>query len=263
MTTRKLWGNRWWGLVAVVGLLGGGCAADEAGRAVGEADRHQSGSGDCLQTSSSPGCDHAGLMQAVCDQSATCCRDRWATHCVELAYREVQPGDHGCIATPGPGCARPDVEECVCVDQGDEYCCTVDWDSVCAEEARTGCGNHCYQEVPSSYGDPEFGDCLQQGPLPGCDHPDLMAAVCARTASCCEDRWSSECVEAAYEEFQPGDHGCVAREGPGCARPDVEDCVCVEQDDEYCCTTNWDEACAKQARGGCGNSCYRELPDWY
>jgi hypothetical protein len=47
-----------------------------------------------------------------------------------------------------------------------------------------------------------------------------------------------------------GDDCCAAHAGPGCGDAEIEACVCEE--DQVCCTFDWDAACVNTARMRCG-----------
>ena len=71
-----------------------------------------------------------------------------------------------------------------------------------------------------------------------------LCAACLGEATC-ED---NVCVG----EF-PGGKGCEAAADPGCETCECEDCVCGE--DDYCCTTAWDEICVGMCAVNCGAAC--------
>ncbi|MBI3178845.1 MAG: hypothetical protein HYZ27_04250, partial [Deltaproteobacteria bacterium] len=75
---------------------------------------------------------------------------------------QPSPGAAGCDDTLDPG-----LESCVC--SFDSYCCTVEWDSICVDEATTDCGG-C-----------QAGTCGDGSIQPGevCDGTNLAGRTCA------------------------------------------------------------------------------------
>jgi hypothetical protein len=49
-----------------------------------------------------------------------------------------------CSSRDGSGCDEPNCETIVCAQ--DSFCCSVRWDSLCASQARTKCGDVCFPE---------------------------------------------------------------------------------------------------------------------
>lgn len=101
------------------------------------------GGGDCCLDNGTPGCDDAAVESCVCMQDAYCCDTAWDQVCVD-GVAEFMCGDCGgamppppppgtsscCSAQAGPGCDDQAIADCVCFI--DDYCCTTQWDSVCA-----------------------------------------------------------------------------------------------------------------------------------
>ena len=109
------------------------------------------GEGDCCQAhTSGGGCSDALCCDLVCTRTPSCCEAAWSSGCAELAVQicEVcepafvcpQPGDC-CTGRLTPGCERAACCEIVCAL--DEFCCTSEWDSVCARKAGENCPNIC------------------------------------------------------------------------------------------------------------------------
>ncbi|MBM4353519.1 MAG: hypothetical protein FJ109_06930 [Deltaproteobacteria bacterium] len=202
-------------------------------------------------------------------------------------------GKSCCVAHDQKGCKDPAVTKCVCAM--DPYCCTNNWDGLCASEADQ-CGS-CN------------GDCCKEHNNPGCDDETVEACVCAQDPFCCETAWDGICVnevtslkcgvcqtvqcgnqkcEAGEDckncpqdcgvcpaacgdgKCDPGEHCencpkdcgacstkgcCVAHDQKGCKDPAVTKCVCSK--DPFCCTNNWDGLCAAAADtcGSCNGDC--------
>jgi hypothetical protein len=102
-------------------------------------------SGDCCTAQLVPGCGDAALEGCVCGLDDFCCSTEWDDLCVQEA------GDCGaacgggggadcCTAQLGTGCSDATIEACVC--GLDDYCCSTEWDDLCASEA-VDCGAPC------------------------------------------------------------------------------------------------------------------------
>jgi hypothetical protein len=94
----------------------------------------------------------------------------------------------------------------------DPFCCSVEWDEVCVEEAAGACGTPCDRDCGDGgcrRGETcrtcpaECGACLcphdvceMGSPLAAACHP-CAAAVCAEDAFCCFTSWDDRCVEGA------------------------------------------------------------------
>ncbi|MGB0591278.1 MAG: cupredoxin domain-containing protein [Myxococcota bacterium] len=172
-----------------------------------------------------------------------------------------------CEAHDGPGCEDDSIALCVC-DIGDPWCCEVEWDGLCVEVAKAGCGA-CEPELPAGF------CCDAHGGL-GCDDPAVEECVCAAQPFCCNGKWDEFCAEAAATcgaecgescgdgtcsvaescESCPLDCGacegpcCEAHDGAGCA--DLATTTCVCDIDASCCDNAWTESCAIQAVIQCG-----------
>jgi hypothetical protein len=99
-----------------------------------------------------------------------------------------------CLANGSPGCSDATCEATVCA--ADSFCCTVEWDGICAGEAFTLCtlcseASSCC--VPSGGGG---GGGAPTGT--GCDDPTCEADVCAIDPFCCDTSWDTICVTEAW-----------------------------------------------------------------
>ena len=103
------------------------------------------GVGDCCTAQLVPGCGDAALEACVCGLDDYCCSTEWDDLCVQEA------GDCGaacaggggadcCVAQAGVGCSDATIEACVC--GLDDFCCSTQWDDLCASEA-IDCGAAC------------------------------------------------------------------------------------------------------------------------
>ena len=136
-----------------------------------------------------PGCDEC--VDTVCAVDDFCCTVFWDRVCVEEAEELCGAVCEGCghdlcaVGDPVEAGCDPCAED-VC--SFDPYCCEVQWDSRCVEEAADACGLAC--EVCSH-------DLCDQGNAlePGCD--PCVTAVCDADPFCCTNTWDERCVEAA------------------------------------------------------------------
>jgi hypothetical protein len=97
------------------------------------------------------------------------------------------PGEGDCFESDDtPGC--DDEACCAAVCAIDDFCCEVEWDSVCVTEAFDLCG---------ACGDPEAGDCCAIHDSPGCDHTECCQEVCVEDPFCCTATWDINCAEMA------------------------------------------------------------------
>jgi hypothetical protein len=204
------------------------------------------------------GDDGCGGSCGTCSDGEFC---NWEGQCLAAEISAC------CEVSPSPGCAAdPAVEACVCQD--DEYCCQSEWDSVCVTAIQElkcavccvpdcrdklcgddGCGGQC-----GECGQEQFcrgGWCYDCG----CDGKVCGDDGCGTSCGTCEP--GEACVQGACE-VPTLSACCDALEEPGCpAEPAVEACVC--QDDEYCCSSAWDDWCVAEVDAlGCGTCC---LPD--
>jgi hypothetical protein len=60
-----------------------------------------------------------------------------------LEVDSVEDGGDCCVPHDETGCEVDEVEDCVCVDLGDDFCCTFTWDQACVNEAIDFCGAGC------------------------------------------------------------------------------------------------------------------------
>jgi hypothetical protein len=111
------------------------------------------GVGTCCEPHGGGGCDNALCCDLVCNHTPSCCEAVWSSTCADLAVAICdvceppilcpQPGDCCMGRFFTPGCERSACCEKVCVELGDEICCTGEWDDVCARKARESCLNVC------------------------------------------------------------------------------------------------------------------------
>jgi hypothetical protein len=223
----------------------------------------EAGLGDCCSGNLTPGCDDPGCQACVCGQDPFCCEASWDFLCAADAAFDGSCGAHCncagnapfncCQGFASPGCPPlPACEECVC--GSDPFCCNVTWDGVCGQKAMVGCPGVC--------GCPSLDDMQCCGFKLGssCADPVCLACVCSAHPECCAGAWTESCGKAAQMACatscgcwsMPGSC-CEPQEGPGCAEPACEECLCSV--DPFCCNVIWDEVCVAEAAEFCPMAC--------
>jgi hypothetical protein len=223
--------------------------------------------GSCLVPHESPYCDDASCCEAVCRYEPYCCDVRWDSSCVLEARRTCiggcgLPVSGNCFAVHNqPGCNRGDCCNAVCAAEEFEYCCQVSWDQDCVDRAS----KLCKDEIPEC-GRIGLPGCNLPHNSPSCSDEDCCSAICDIDPFCCENEWDASCVERIYgtagcERYQAECGGrcagtcCEAHLGPWCNDEACCDAICLI--DIFCCSTQWDEFCASQARinKNCRDAC--------
>jgi hypothetical protein len=150
----------------------------------------------------------------------------------------------------------PACDTCVAaVCAADDFCCTVEWDSVCVGQADELCA-----DVDCGITGCEHDLCEVGTPLdPTCD--PCVDAVCLANPGCCEGEWGAACVAAAAQicgiDCVPGG-SC---EHPLCEAgtpldPTCDPCVAeVCGADGFCCEVEWDAVCVDLGEQLCGIDC--------
>ena len=153
-----------------------------------------------------------------------------------------------------PGCA--DEVCCLQVCIIDPYCCDVEWDGICTEEAVGVCGAG-FATCGAGAGDCFTGDDTRP---PGCSLASCCQAVCEQDPVCCVSLgfWDQVCAEEAVDLCDVTDvcaeatGSCFAEHAdPGCSNQECCELVCL--DDPYCCdpANGWDELCVERAVAEC------------
>jgi len=152
-------------------------------------------------------CGGATCGDATCNGAETCatCPDDCGPCCgngdCEVQYGEdcntcstdcgACPGQGSCcVPNSSPGCKDTTVQDCVC--GMDPYCCSNQWDPICAGEADL-CGS-CN------------GNCCAAHSNPGCDDENAEECVCKIDPFCCNVQWDDICA-AEVESQQCGTCG--------------------------------------------------------
>jgi hypothetical protein len=148
--------------------------------------------GDCFIANGTPGCDDVECCEAVCAADPFCCDTAWDQLCADQAFalcggNPACPGDGSCFFANGsPGC--DDVACCNTVCAADPFCCDVEWDQLCADQANDLCGNAAC---------PGAGSCFESNGTVGCDNASCCNLVCAIDPFCCETSWDGICADEA------------------------------------------------------------------
>ncbi len=97
----------------------------------------------CFETHGSPFCNDAACCTTVCNADPWCCANSWDSICVGEAFQMC----YGCGAASAGSCygahsapACNNASCCQTVCAADPFCCEVQWDSLCVNEAYSMCG---------------------------------------------------------------------------------------------------------------------------
>ena len=215
------------------------------------------GNSTCFNTSipAAPFCEDEACCSIICAIDPFCCTTEWDATCVDRALvvcADCGTADSGnpFAANGTPGCTELDCCEAVCAI--DAYCCSIEWDILCADKAITNCTTCGEEDAGSPY--QEHG--------PGSDDRSCCGAICSLDPFCCTVSWDEACIERSVESCA----GCGEADAgspflfngtPGSV--DAECCVAVCGEDPYCCETEWDNACARTAALRCAGWCRGDL----
>ncbi len=235
------------------------------------------------------GLDNDGDGDADCDDVLDC-----------QAFPGCDYGDGDCCTDNGdPGCENELGEDCVCAI--DPFCCTVEWDFICADEYENLCGGTCGGPVAEvcDNGLDDDGDGLVDcddadcGAFPDCVTP-TVETICDNTVDDDADGLT-DCADpdcAGDPNCVPGTEDCangLDDDGDGAVDCDDSDCTfdaacdagdgdcCVSNgtpgcDDEagedlvcaldpFCCNVTWDFICADEYENVFGGTCADEICD--
>lgn len=173
-----------------------------------------------------------------------------------------------CSPNNSPGCDQPACVAVVC--PLDPFCCTTEWDLLCALAAQELCD--CGPTVPEICG-ASTNDCFALSSSPGCNDVECCILICSVDPACCSTEWDQSCVSSAItfcsdDPKDPPPSGCgEALNGcfesasvPGCS--DATCCAIVCAADPFCCSTEWDIICVLAALDVCEpETPFKECPD--
>ena len=147
---------------------------------------------------------------------------------VDKEYCDTCPQDcgtcTGCQPRSTPKCPGCACEACVC--KLDSYCCSKQWDTICAGQCKDKCAG-CKLIDGSIKIDGLVDAAPETTPPPACGNLKCNPA----NESC--DTCPKDCGKCT---------GCTAQQSHGCPGCACEACVCKL--DSYCCSVQWDVPCA-------------------
>ena len=155
-------------------------------------------------------------------------------------------GPDSCFAPSISGNAHcRDEACCILMCAIDSFCCTEEWDENCASRARTTC---------AGCGDPASGNPFEANMTPGCLDRDCCEIICTADPFCCATAWDETCASDALVAC--GDCGAASSGSPyqpseTGGTSDADCCQTVCTNDPFCCLSQWDVFCARDAMGDC------------
>jgi len=184
-----------------------------------------------LSTQAQPFCDQAqagagfasdpACQTVICAADSWCCTNQWDSICAGAAA--TNPSCANCLSTAGGGggpfCDQaqagpgfpsdPACQTVICA--ADSWCCTNQWDSICAGAAATN--PSCANCLSTAGGGGPYCDQAQPFPTPGFpSDPTCQAAICAADSYCCNTSWDGLCASAAA--INPACTSCLAPPPP-------------------------------------------------
>jgi hypothetical protein len=226
--------------------------------------------GRCCIAHDGPACADKTCCDEVCAIDPVCCDATWDEVCVGIA-RGIP--DCNCVAECGDVCAGSccearltplcdDAKCCEAVCAVDPFCCQLDggaWDVVCVSIALTQ--PECQDPCPSpECGDPKALSCCSAHFGANCDDAECCEEVCDLDPFCCDAQWDITCAAIAAKlcDVCQAKFFCGAPAAGDCFEPsstpfcdDFGCCSLICTIDDACCTTAWDETCAKLASQFC------------
>ena len=120
-----------------------------------------------------------------------------------------------CVSNTTAYCNDADCCNLICAQ--DAFCCTTQWDQICANAAAAQCAS-C-QGGGAGCGDPASGDCCAANTTPYCSDADCCSLICAADAFCCNNQWDQICANAALASCA----SCGGGGGGGCDPETITD----------------------------------------
>jgi hypothetical protein len=171
--------------------------------------------GGCFTMHGGVGCSDTSCCNIVCNSDSFCCTTEWDALCLDAATALCNtpgvcgvPSAGSCAIFNGtPGCS--DIACCSAVCAIDRFCCDVEWDQVCVEQATLSCGlasgaccygPHCELTTPEN--------CAATGGAfggidVGCTSSICLGACCYLDGSCSIGT-SSECIGGVFQGISVG-----------------------------------------------------------
>jgi hypothetical protein len=196
-------------------------------------------SNDCCSPNTTPFCSDSDCCNTVCQFDPFCCETEWDSQCAGEASEFCascggggsgcgQGSQSCCVANAGPYCS--DASCCNTVCGFDPWCCNVQWDAICADEAASNCA--ACNNSGAVCGVNTQDCCVASGNnSAGCADVDCCTAVCAADPFCCNVFWDAICANEA--SFM-------------CAS-------CVQECTGPAATHIEQEPCGSNTNGGCGD----------
>jgi hypothetical protein len=225
--------------------------------------------GSCCIANGTPGCMDPLVQDCVCAVDIFCCNDIWDELCAAEADECGSCNGQCCETHPTPGCMDSDIEACVC--EADPFCCEVAWDGLCVAEVTdlecgiceivAECGDDvCHGEEDCKSCPADCGECCGNGACEALFEEDCTTcpADCGECPVGCGDDVCGDdetCANCLADCGSCEGSCCLPNGTEGCAREDVQGCVCAM--DPYCCNVQWDGLCAAEADecGSCDGDC--------
>lgn len=229
--------------------------------------------GSCLSVHENPNCADPACCNQVCAIDPNCCTLTWDQTCVDWASQFCFTcgstfAGSCCFQHEGPYCDDRLCCEAVCAF--DPFCCTVRWDSVCADLA-TAPGSLCnLPKCRCGNTNPLPGQnlsCKAVHLAPGCSDFVCCDKVCTIDGFCCLVTWDFTCTQIAASNCaltpnptfntvcSTASGSCFAvHPNPGCSDDACCGKVCTV--DPSCCDIGWDADCVTRALSlcnGCGD----------
>ena len=155
--------------------------------------------GNCFQNHTTPYCKNAECCNAVCEADPFCCNDHWDNLCASEAGQicaSCGGAGAGSCLTPHNNKACNNAVCCEAVCSIDPFCCNIEWDSQCANNAIALC---------ASCGGTATGSCFIAHEIPFCNNSACCNTVCTVDPFCCQSSWDSICVNEANSLCCPAD----------------------------------------------------------
>jgi hypothetical protein len=165
--------------------------------------------GDCCRAHSNNACNDAECCAAVCLQDSYCCDVEWDAVCASMARSTCSGQDEACPVPPCgsdllPSCCVPGflpncskLACCNAICNVDSFCCEIQWDAACAQQARS----QQFQAVcgceSGGCGDVQAGSCFVVQMDPFCSDQGCCETVCSFDPTCCTVAWDQTCVDLA------------------------------------------------------------------